>query len=253
MPPKKRPASAAATTSTSKRKKVSIGATSVMGELDTAEIHASGRPKRSSIGEPTYNPTAAKKSAIKTATATRGRGRPRKDAAAPNGEQQASATPTQPPGKSVGRPKKSAAAKFTRVKSHPPAKTTAQALKKTTRSPKSSAVAPTTKPRGRPKSTTTKGTAVAPTPTQADKVKSKPKATKAESHEELDGLTANESDWDEGHEDEGKQYWLMKAEPESRLENGVDVKFSIDDLMRAEEPEGWDGMTSFVFRSRDYH
>ncbi|KAI9762800.1 MAG: hypothetical protein M4579_000152 [Chaenotheca gracillima] len=38
----------------------------------------------------------------------------------------------------------------------------------------------------------------------------------------------------------GKQYWLMKAEPESRLESGVDVAFSIDDLKAAKEPEGWD-------------
>lgn len=36
-------------------------------------------------------------------------------------------------------------------------------------------------------------------------------------------------------------YWLMKAEPESRMHNGVDVKFSIDDLRAASEPEAWDG------------
>ena len=35
---------------------------------------------------------------------------------------------------------------------------------------------------------------------------------------------------------------LMKAEPESRIERGKDVKFSIDDLEAAKEPEGWDGM-----------
>jgi hypothetical protein len=33
----------------------------------------------------------------------------------------------------------------------------------------------------------------------------------------------------------------MKAEPESRFENGVDVKFSIDDLAAKTEPEPWDG------------
>jgi predicted RNA-binding protein with PUA-like domain len=27
-----------------------------------------------------------------------------------------------------------------------------------------------------------------------------------------------------------KHYWLLKAEPETRLEGGVDVRFSIDDL-----------------------
>ena len=37
------------------------------------------------------------------------------------------------------------------------------------------------------------------------------------------------------------QYWLMKAEPESRIEKGHDVKFSIDDLALLTEPEGWDG------------
>jgi hypothetical protein len=37
------------------------------------------------------------------------------------------------------------------------------------------------------------------------------------------------------------QYWLMKAEPESRMEKGIDVKFSIDDLATKTEPEGWDG------------
>jgi hypothetical protein len=38
-----------------------------------------------------------------------------------------------------------------------------------------------------------------------------------------------------------RNYWLLKAEPESRLENGVDVKFSIDDLAAKTEPEPWDG------------
>jgi len=36
-------------------------------------------------------------------------------------------------------------------------------------------------------------------------------------------------------------YWLMKAEPESRIEKGKDVKFSIDDLKAATEHEAWDG------------
>lgn len=44
--------------------------------------------------------------------------------------------------------------------------------------------------------------------------------------------------------DQGRQYWLMKAEPESRIENGVDVRFSIDDLAAKKEPEPWDGMHS---------
>ncbi|KAL8663500.1 MAG: hypothetical protein Q9202_003810 [Teloschistes flavicans] len=41
---------------------------------------------------------------------------------------------------------------------------------------------------------------------------------------------------------DGPSYWLMKAEPDSRMEKGKDVKFSIDDLMNATEPEAWDGV-----------
>ncbi|KAF2967821.1 hypothetical protein GQX73_g5745 [Xylaria multiplex] len=44
-------------------------------------------------------------------------------------------------------------------------------------------------------------------------------------------------------------YWLMKAEPESRFENGVDVKFSIDDLASKTEPEPWDGIRAYAARN----
>lgn len=40
---------------------------------------------------------------------------------------------------------------------------------------------------------------------------------------------------------DGEWHWLMKAEPESRFENGIDVKFSIDDLRARDVPEPWDG------------
>lgn len=46
---------------------------------------------------------------------------------------------------------------------------------------------------------------------------------------------------------DGEWYWLLKAEPESRFENGVDVKFSIDDLRAKTKPEGWDGKSIFLF------
>ncbi|KAL8802426.1 MAG: hypothetical protein Q9200_006587 [Gallowayella weberi] len=48
---------------------------------------------------------------------------------------------------------------------------------------------------------------------------------------------------------DGPSYWLMKAEPESRLEKGKEVKFSIDDLMNADEPEAWDGIRNPVARN----
>ncbi|KAI1062211.1 hypothetical protein LB506_006452 [Fusarium annulatum] len=47
----------------------------------------------------------------------------------------------------------------------------------------------------------------------------------------------------------GQWYWLMKAEPETRIENGVDVKFSIDDLKAKTEPEGWDGIRAYAARN----
>ena len=49
------------------------------------------------------------------------------------------------------------------------------------------------------------------------------------------------SDHEENEQYDGPSHWLMKAEPESRIEKGKDVKFSIDDLKAATEPEPWDG------------
>ncbi|CAK7275068.1 hypothetical protein SEPCBS57363_006488 [Sporothrix epigloea] len=46
-----------------------------------------------------------------------------------------------------------------------------------------------------------------------------------------------------------RQYWLLKAEPESRFENGVDVRFSIDDLAACTAPEPWDGIRNYAARN----
>ncbi|EJT75641.1 thymocyte nuclear protein 1 [Gaeumannomyces tritici R3-111a-1] len=48
---------------------------------------------------------------------------------------------------------------------------------------------------------------------------------------------------------EERRYWLMKAEPETRLENGHDVSFSIDDLASKTVPEPWDGIRNYVARN----
>jgi len=64
-----------------------------------------------------------------------------------------------------------------------------------------------------------------------------------------DKKSSSTSERQEGkaEEKEGqKWYWLMKAEPESRLENDVDVRFSIDDLASKSKPEPWDGEFSFI-------
>ncbi len=53
--------------------------------------------------------------------------------------------------------------------------------------------------------------------------------------------TSEDENADDEAEDDGPKYYLCKAEPNSRIEKGKDVKFSIDDLRAATEPEGWDG------------
>lgn len=57
---------------------------------------------------------------------------------------------------------------------------------------------------------------------------------------------AQQADLDDAEGHDGRSYWLMKAEPESRLEKGVDVKFSIDDLMAKDKPEAWDGKSGYL-------
>ncbi|KAK4210869.1 thymocyte nuclear protein 1 [Rhypophila decipiens] len=57
--------------------------------------------------------------------------------------------------------------------------------------------------------------------------------------------TSNESE----NTSSTRNYWLLKAEPETRLENGKDVSFSIDDLASKTEPEPWDGIRNYVARN----
>ncbi|KAI0595088.1 DUF55-domain-containing protein [Biscogniauxia sp. FL1348] len=69
------------------------------------------------------------------------------------------------------------------------------------------------------------------------------KPAKAPKLASVTGTTSIEADSSE------KSYWLMKAEPESRFENGTDVKFSIDDLASRTEPEPWDGIRAYAARN----
>lgn len=55
---------------------------------------------------------------------------------------------------------------------------------------------------------------------------------------------------DADQEGDDRSYWLMKAEPDSRIVKGIDVKFSIDDLRAAEAPEPWDGKSLHSFESQ---
>ena len=41
-------------------------------------------------------------------------------------------------------------------------------------------------------------------------------------------------------------HWLMKSEPESRLENGIDVKFGLEDLKASKDQTAcWDGVRNY--------
>ncbi|KAI1271884.1 DUF55-domain-containing protein [Xylaria sp. FL0933] len=75
------------------------------------------------------------------------------------------------------------------------------------------------------------------------KKRGKTAATKANSDEKTATKTTPQKPSDE------RWYWLMKAEPESRFENGVDVRFSIDDLAAKTEPEPWDGIRAYAARN----
>nr|XP_057935792.1 thymocyte nuclear protein 1 isoform X4 [Doryrhamphus excisus] len=45
-------------------------------------------------------------------------------------------------------------------------------------------------------------------------------------------------------------HWLMKSEPESRFENGIDVKFGIEDLKALPDQTGcWDGVRNYQARN----
>ncbi|XP_058490432.1 thymocyte nuclear protein 1 [Solea solea] len=45
-------------------------------------------------------------------------------------------------------------------------------------------------------------------------------------------------------------HWLMKSEPESRFENGIDVKFGIEDLKKLPDQTGcWDGVRNYQARN----
>ena len=45
-------------------------------------------------------------------------------------------------------------------------------------------------------------------------------------------------------------YWLVKSEPESRMENGVDMKFGIDDLIACPDSTScWDGVRNYSARN----
>ncbi|KAK7954055.1 hypothetical protein PG996_014941 [Apiospora saccharicola] len=79
--------------------------------------------------------------------------------------------------------------------------------------------------------------------------KPEPKAAKAVKATRKESASEAKSDEGPSGPSSEKSYWLLKAEPETRSENGVDVRFSIDDLASRTEPEPWDGIRNYAARN----
>ena len=46
------------------------------------------------------------------------------------------------------------------------------------------------------------------------------------------------------------EHWLMKSEPESRFENGIDLKFGLEDLKKEPNQTAcWDGVRNYQARN----
>lgn len=190
-----------------------------------------GRPKRSSIAEapPVASPKSTKR------------------------KREVNEEPTNEPPKKRGRPPKAAVVEqpsLRRPSSKKVERTAKPVVTKQTLRVKPTPASAVK--RGRPAGSKNKEPrTVAAKPTKAARPTTPKKSTKA-------GKTkiAAEANFVEGltqPDDPGAaeyQYWLMKAEPDSRIEKGIDVAYPIDKLATATEPEPWDGkLNSSTLRS----
>ncbi|KAJ5294177.1 hypothetical protein PENANT_c028G06149 [Penicillium antarcticum] len=255
MPPKRKPVTAPSATegtaTPAKRMRNSVIATPASAPAaqvevtpQTGEKRGRGRPRKYPEGE-TPKPPASD-------GPKRGRGRPRKVAAESEPETEA-VTPSIPK-RGRGRPRKDTVSETVpthetkkkdgrgRPRKEPaaetPATTTPEVKKNGRGRPRKDPAAETPATpevkkkdgRGRPRKN--------PAPIGEPETPKDPEAPEAKA---APAINSNVSDTN-------RSFWLMKAEPESRMEKGVDVKFSIDDLAAATVPEAWDGVRNHVAR-----
>lgn len=261
MPPKKRgrPPVASSTAPQYPKKKVRVGETSVIGRQESSEVTESGRPKRSSAGEPSYNKTRAKApdskqngtsssaTMAKTSVAERSKAKARnegstssvdirKESKTAKVDQQANQALKRKP----GRPKTFKANAGITVQ-----KNGATQPEVAVERPKK-AVGSITKQKDKEVKSGKTATAKqkAPNASAGDTLRE-------EAVGSLPNDVSNHLDDDEESQvaESGRQFWLMKAEPESRIEKGVDVKFSIDDLEAKGAAESWDGVRNYGARN----
>ncbi|OCT46872.1 putative AT DNA binding protein (Thy28) [Cladophialophora carrionii] len=226
-------------------KKVRIGSTTNIPDSPT--VSPSGRPKRTSVGEPQYKFTRRRSSSTQNVSpavaepkpAAKRRGRPPKAAAA---------APTPAAEENVTAKKRGRPAKITKSASTPkPAASsakTAPAVTSQKPQPKASVTVPARRGR-KPKALTE-----AVQPDSEFDSEPKPEDPVARANGAATAVDGDKSKPDDlSSIDPDVQYWLMKAEPESRIEKGHDVKFSIDDLAAKTEPEAWDGVRNPMARN----
>lgn len=272
MPAKKRKA-AASTKSSAPEKKARFSDVSIIPDAaEEPSLSSTGRPKRASVGEPQYDLTRRRRSTSDQKTAPtsaaaetptpKKRGRPAK----------VTSTKPDPPSalavvvpKKRGRPAKHAVAvtpkgntgktqvqvakktvngRYNRLRSIGNVSQTIFPGTKSTNSPSKGVTGKHPKPGPKSKASVLKATSVVAdhkqnVETESDSDSGPPKDLDPESGAKSDANPVIPGEV-EGV-DQDIQYWLMKAEPESRIEKGHDVKFSIDDLASKAEPEGWDG------------
>lgn len=274
MPRPKRKATSPPDTDGSKRVRITDDTTDV--ENGTTENR---RPKRTSVGKPNYNLTRSysrrlahgvtqdAKTAVDSDTPKK-RGRPTKQLAA--------GTSTEPSKRGRGRPrsnpvaveptaqkvKQKMVAITPKKRGRPSSKAKSDNQqspavkgpgKKITNAVSKNTEEPVKRGRGRPSKGTQTSKDNITRPSRDSTVLTKrgpgrpPKVSPAERPSSLDTPEFETSSADEldaeanDEENDSRQFWLMKAEPNDRFENGHNVKFSIDDLAAATEPEKWDG------------
>lgn len=231
-----------------------ISKTEAKSSQDTQDATTPASPKRR--GRPpasastSKSPKSSKPLATEPVKAARGRPKRSSVAEAPavtspkstKRKREADEEPANEPPKKRGRPPKAA---LTPSAAHKP---TAKKVEKPTKAvqPKSSQDKAAPAKRGRPagsknkevKTTSAKSTKPAKSTTHKKSAKAVKKGADIEF---VEGLTQSD---EAGTGD--YQYWLMKAEPDTRIEKGIDVAYPIDKLAKATEPEPWDGKSSSI-------
>ncbi|XP_008246582.1 thymocyte nuclear protein 1 isoform X2 [Oryctolagus cuniculus] len=76
------------------------------------------------------------------------------------------------------------------------------------------------------------------------------KCTKTENSADVGNCSPQKAPTSKNREKTPHSHWLMKSEPESRLEKGVDVKFGIEDLKaQPKQTACWDGVRNYQARN----